>query len=127
MHKLKTTIYYLSESEKIFNGKLLEKQLNGSERSSDIIEKCRIMLHNFLNMLMDDELKIISKSTDISSSEIVLEGESFFQSIMQESKMISEKIKGNLEDEALVNELSSDIINLRLNYLSLKSLRPDLF
>lgn len=127
MINLKSIIYYLSESEKIFNDRIFTNRPNTFSRSSLIIEKCTMMLHNFLNMIMEDELKMIGKLTDLHSSEVISEVESVFHNVMQEAIMIYEKSKGNLDDEVLLNELASHIISLRLNYLALKSIHPDLF
>lgn len=127
MRNLKTTVYYLSESEKLLNGRLLKNQLNDPARSSDNRKKCVVMLHNFLNMLLKDELKMVSKLNDLNSSEIIINGESVFSDIMHQASIIHEKTKGNLDDEDLFNELSSDIVSLRFNYLALKSVHPNLF
>ena len=127
MVNLKSTIYYLSGSERILNDRFLKKQSEASGVSLDIYQKCITMLYSFLNMLMEDELKMIGRSDTLNSLEIQEDGQSIFYNIMKGAEAIYEKVKREDYDESFCDELSSDIISLRFNYLSLKSAHPHLF
>ena len=127
MHSFKSAIYFLFEAEKVLSKNVADENWHASEETKMKAEKYCAMIHEFLNILLEDEMRIMKKLDNLELPDGNSHGMTPFSELMKMAKAIFEMTIDQKQTEEIFNQIGLSIISMRIKYASLKSTNPDLF
>jgi len=127
MHKFKSAIYLLLETEKKLNDQIDFSKLNSILNSVSEIQKCQAMINAFLNMIMEDQLRLEEKFNSIDNSEKILDIGFFSVGFLSEANIVFNISKGRIDTSDIINHINSRVFSMRFEYLNFKSSNLNLF
>jgi hypothetical protein len=127
MHKFRSAIYLLLETEKNLIDQVDLAKLNSMGQLVSEIQKCQVMINAFLNMIMKDQLRLEEKFNSIDNSEKTLDIGFFSVGFLSEANIIFNISKGRIDTSDIINQINSRVISMRFEYLNFKSSNLNLF
>lgn len=127
MHKYKSAIYLLLETEKNLIDQIEIAKLNSMVESVSEIQKCQSMINAFLNMILEDQLKLEEKSAPIHNNEKILDIGFFSTGFLSDANIVFSISKDGIDTSDIISQISSRIISMRFEYLNFKSSNLNLF
>ena len=124
MHKFKSAIYLLLETEK----RLIDlASLSGMGQSISEITKCQIMINSFLNMVLEDQLRLEEKFDSMPNNEMMLDIGFFSTGFLSEANILFDISKDRIDIIDIISQINSRVISMRFEYLNFKLSNFDLF
>lgn len=127
MHKFKSAIYLLLETEKRLNDQIDLAKLNNMGQSVSEIQKCQTMINSFLNRLLEDQLRLEGKSDPIHYNDNILDIGFFSSGFLSEATIVFDISKDRIDIIDIISQINSRVISMRFEYLNFKSSNLNLF
>lgn len=127
MHKFKSAIYLLLKTEKRLNDQIDLAKLNNMGQSISEIQKCQTMINSFLNMILEDQLRLEGKSDPIHHNEKILDIGFFSTGFLSEATIVFDISKDRIDIIDIISQINSRVISMRFEYLNFKSSNINLF
>jgi hypothetical protein len=127
MYKFKSAIYLLLETEKRLNDQIDLAKLNNMGQSVSEIQKCQTMINSFLNMILEDQLRLEEKFDSIHNNEKMLDISFFSTGFMSDASIVFSISKDRIDTSDIIRQINSRVISMRFEYLNFKSSNLNLF
>jgi len=127
MYKFRSAIYLLLETEKNLTDLIELAKRNSMVQSVSEIQKCQTMINAFLNMILEDQLRVEEKSDQIHHNEKILDIGFFSTGFLSEANIVFSISKDGIDTSDIISQINSRIISMRFEYLNFKSSNLNLF
>jgi hypothetical protein len=127
MYKFKSAIYLLLGSEKNLIEQIELAKRNSMGQSVSEIQKCQTMINSFLNMILEDQLRLEEKFDSIHNNEKMLDISFFSTGFMSDASIFFSISKDRIDTSDIICQINSRVISMRFEYLNFKSSKLNLF
>ncbi len=127
MHKFKSAIYLLLETEKRLNDQIDLAKLKNMGQSVSEIQQCQTMINSFLNRLLEDQLRLEGKSDPLHHNEKILDIGFFSIGFLSDANIVFNISKDRIGTTDIICQINSRVISMRFEYLNFKSSNLNLF
>jgi methyl coenzyme M reductase beta subunit len=115
------------ETEKNLTDLIELAKRNSMVQSVSEIQKCQTMINAFLNMILEDQLRVEEKSDQIHHNEKILDIGFFSTGFLSEANIVFSISKDGIDTSDIISQINSRIISMRFEYLNFKSSNLNLF
>jgi hypothetical protein len=91
------------------------------------IQKCQTMINSFLNMILEDQLRLEEKFDSIHNNEKMLDISFFSTGFMSDASIFFSISKDRIDTSDIICQINSRVISMRFEYLNFKSSKLNLF
>ena len=127
MHKFRSAIYLLLEAERKLIDQIYLEKLNSIGHSVSEIQKCQAIINAFLNLIMEDQLRLAERFNSIKNSEKILDIGFFSVRFLSEANIVFNISKDKIDTSDIISQINSRVISMRFEYFSFKSSNLNLF
>jgi hypothetical protein len=127
MYKFKSAIYLLLETEKNLIDQIELTKLHSMGELLSEMQKCQSMINAFLNMILEDQLRLEEKFDSIHNNEKMLDISFFSTGFMSDASIVFSISKDRIDTSDIIRQINSRVISMRFEYLNFKSSNLNLF